>query len=239
MGSAKFAGFIVVVFCLATSLQFTLMTVFGVNTIAAGPMAILYALLVLYHALVPVVTPPIIKLFGVSINSKTITYIATIYLALHRGPASLIPAFTGLLAGIIYYYELVLPWQSFRLPEFLREFAKSYILPLIGSDPPLTAEQRRRQQILQQQQEMQRQQIRQMQRMGMTPEAIQQLQQRLTEAQNVGGGGGGGVPPPAPPPSEEAIAQLIDLGFNRATVIAALQRANNDVSIAANHLLSS
>lgn len=45
------------------------------------------------------------------------------------------------------------------------------------------------------------------------------------------------VPPPEPP-SEDAIINLISMGFERDAVVQALQDSNNNVEVAANRLLS-
>lgn len=45
------------------------------------------------------------------------------------------------------------------------------------------------------------------------------------------------APRPPPPPPEEAIAQLTSMGFDRESVIRALQQTDNNVEAAANRLL--
>lgn len=57
------------------------------------------------------------------------------------------------------------------------------------------------------------------------------------------GAGGGMLPPqmaaaPPPPPSEDAIEQLMALGFDRERALVALQSTDNNVEAAANRLLN-
>ena len=43
--------------------------------------------------------------------------------------------------------------------------------------------------------------------------------------------------PPPPPPSEESVESLMNLGFDRSTVLRALEASGNNLDAAANRLL--
>ena len=62
--------------------------------------------------------------------------------------------------------------------------------------------------------------------------------QQLIPDARFGGGGFASQRIPVQPPSEDAIANLVGMGFERQAVIRALQASGNNIEVAANRLLS-
>ncbi|KAF1319611.1 Protein kinase, partial [Globisporangium splendens] len=148
---------------------------------------------------------------------------------LGRNPNTLLSFTPGALFGLLFSST---PLARLRLPSFLLT-ALGIFRPLFDVVPASAVALQRQRRVL----EAQR-------RLG-----VRNNQQNMPAGQGFrdqllpGAGGmmGGGMLPPhmaAAPPSEDAIQQLMALGFDRERAITALQSTSNNVEAAANRLLN-
>lgn len=254
MGSRKFGTF--VFFTSALSVVFQIICSQTLHDGGArynpGPYPLLGALLFLYHRYTPRLHPRFFGALGFDFSEKAITYFFALQAIFSGGIATLIPAVCGAVGGYICSAPS-LPMHKAEMPDFVYDvcgavggaLADEGHRPIVmsrrhagaagggrrGGVPAgagaATGGNRRQQQRL-------------------VPDAGGFGEPGAAMGMGMGSMGGAAAPPqpqfeappPPPPPSEEAIAQLTGMGFEREAVIQALQRSDNNVEVAANHLLS-
>lgn len=232
IGTRKFVSFCVVSTTLSVTLQLAILSTTSLleegRALSTGPFGPIFSLMVLYFAYIPAIGTPIA---GARINHKLPVYLAGLILATNEGKASLIPSCCALFAGILTFFQM----KKLIMPEWIAKFGQRYIEPLFRGDTPPGPNGPAG-------------------RFG----ARQNGGMRAMYYDNFAAGGGAaepgqddvllpnffGMPPPAaavntlPEPSEEDVATLLAMGFERAAAIGALRRHGNDVSRAADSLLS-
>uniref|UniRef100_A0A6B2LAT5 UBA domain-containing protein n=1 Tax=Arcella intermedia TaxID=1963864 RepID=A0A6B2LAT5_9EUKA len=234
MGSRKFCSFLGLSMIQSTFYEILFLYVKKEGVTFYGPYSMIFPQLVQYYCEIP-------PLSDLAMNDKSIAYGLSFYLLASRVPASGYHAFFGLVSGIIYKMEFF-KLDRVLVPDYLAEFCKNYILPLI-EDPlsnsrhgtiALQNPQAIQSQLLQQR--MIQEQLMQLQNQGLNPGINPALNPGLFHNQNLWNMFG---PEPAmrQPPSEENITTLVNLGFQREHVIIELQRCNNDVELAGERLL--
>lgn len=214
MGSEKFGAFLFFSATVATSLLSGLSLILQLNPVP-GPYALIYSFIVLHHVYVPVTSPHMLTVFGVSFSEKAIFYLTALPLALSSGIDSLLPTACGFIAGCLYVTD-VGGVQAWRLPQPVERFFQR-LGPLVATPPPAPPRPRR----------------------GAGggsrggdgsgirgADSLARQETRAPERE-------------LPPPSEEDILNLMGMGFEREQVVAALTSSGNSVQIAAERLLGS
>jgi len=225
MGSSKFGGFTAVVISLSTLVQIATYVILPGVKFAPGPYSFIFACFVLFWTEVPATYR--FRLAGISATDKLFTYILGLQLLFSNSPHSVLSGICGILSGLIYRSES-LGLQKFRLPKFVNNLFKRFVLPMVESSRP--SSQR--------------------------PTTIPISNNRPAAAPPTFANttfGVQGYPeqllpgathmnfptPPAlrSPPSEESIELLTSMGFQRQEVLDALARCNNNVEMATHILL--
>ncbi|CAN0013747.1 unnamed protein product [Ectocarpus sp. 4 AP-2014] len=242
LGSKKFGAFAAVTSALALPFEATAGVYFGTVRLTPGPIPLVFALVVVYYAIVPPSKPRYFGVLGLDFSDKAFTFVVAGMLASCEGWDSIVPAVCGALVGGLYLMD-TMSIQAVRFPNVVHRCFSRLSRPFMsgrrgspfpgGAAPPAARAARR------------------------PPRPAQGL---LGPARGRGGGGGGlfsfftpvrqgstrlrnassSPPPPLPPqpPSEEAVASLMGMGFNRAAVVQALQQTGNDSYTAVNMLVS-
>jgi hypothetical protein len=183
------------------------------------------------------------SIFGVSFSDKSFTYFLALQMMLNSGLASVLPATSGLVLGLLYTAN-VLYLSSFRLPKALTSFCKRYVDPWWNAEVAVPAAAARRN--------------------GNDRNAFDDDDQYELAGMNVGNrnrpagtlnaaaGGAGGTrrrnaSPRVQNPAEfdgsgvvvdqAALERLVGMGFERARAEAALRQTVNDENAAVNRLI--
>jgi hypothetical protein len=223
MGLEKFVALFVAVTTLSTSLVAGLSLSLGVAP-ATGPYSFIYAMLVLHHSFIPETQPRMFRFLGKDFSDKAPFYLVALPLLLSQGAASVLPGVCGTAAGWLYTSD-VGGIQHWRLPAPLNR-ALRLVGPLVASRQPAVPRPR-----------------------GRAPPAGDRDRGNGTGGNaghgggHTGGNAGEGAPDATPvrplgPPPEDAIVNLMGMGFERDQVVAALAESGNSVQIAAERLLS-
>jgi len=224
MGSAKFGGYTTVIFTLSTLLQIASYVLFPSARFTSGPYSFIFASFILYYSEIP--STYRFRIAGISATDKMFTYILGLQLLFSSSPQSMYSGLCGLLSGLIYKSK-ALGLQRFRLPPFINNFCKQFILPLVQSShrpqtrpTPLPNNT------------------------GRAPAVPNPFQQNAFAQgysdQLLPGNSPFGIPNAqafAAPPSNDSIEMLTSMGFSRQAVMDALARCNNNVELATNILL--
>mmetsp|Transcript_16798 Transcript_16798/g.50246 ORF Transcript_16798/g.50246 Transcript_16798/m.50246 type:complete len:460 (+) Transcript_16798:199-1578(+) len=104
--------------------------------IAPGPYFLIYALLVEYWSVIPVLSR--FTVFSVQITDKAFTYLLAFQLMFLQGSASFLAALSGILAGLVYRavkrsFNIE---ASMRCPQSLEQFCQRHILPHVHCPAP-------------------------------------------------------------------------------------------------------
>ncbi|EFJ44592.1 hypothetical protein VOLCADRAFT_118724, partial [Volvox carteri f. nagariensis] len=160
-------------------------------------------------------------------------YVLGLQLLMSAGRASLLVGGTGLVAGLIYKFNL-LGVKRLRFPSFVRRFFANTLGTLLSSDTAAPAAHPTATNAA---------------AVGGTAPGARRGGGRTAAAAAAaatgggggGGGGGDGVPsaPHLPGPTREVVEQLVAMGFGEAESIRALQLTNNDLEQAVGLLLNS
>uniref|UniRef100_K3W5T0 UBA domain-containing protein n=1 Tax=Globisporangium ultimum (strain ATCC 200006 / CBS 805.95 / DAOM BR144) TaxID=431595 RepID=K3W5T0_GLOUD len=226
MGSRKFGSLVVFILSLTSGLELAaLMSAPSLaRQIPGGPYALLGALAVFFNKYIPKLYPRSFSFSGLNFSDKSSTYLLLIVM-LGRNPNTLLSFAPGALFGLLFSST---PLARLRLPSFLLT-TLGIFHPLFDVVPASVVALQRQRRVL----EAQR-------RLG-----VRNNQQNMPAGQGfrdqlLPGAGGGMLPPhmAAAPPSEDAIQQLMALGFDRERAITALQSTSNNVEAAANRLLN-
>eukprot|EP00735_Rhodelphis_limneticus_P007629 TRINITY_DN20211_c0_g1::TRINITY_DN20211_c0_g1_i1::g.30398::m.30398 TRINITY_DN20211_c0_g1::TRINITY_DN20211_c0_g1_i1::g.30398 ORF type:complete len:373 (-),score=19.43,sp/Q8RXQ2/RBL18_ARATH/33.19/1e-30,UBA/PF00627.26/3.1e-06,Rhomboid/PF01694.17/0.00075,DER1/PF04511.10/0.0078,DUF1751/PF08551.5/0.012 TRINITY_DN20211_c0_g1_i1:361-1419(-) len=264
MGSYLFSSFLAIVISLSTIIQVALATILPPSVpLATGPYAIIFSAIALYLYEVPHTYR--YRVYGFTFSDKIFVYGLATQIILSSYPSSLIPAFAGFLAGMLYRSEAI-PLHRLRLPSPLVSLGSKYFVPLLEEpDVPVA---RRNQQNPQQQQHPHRARANMHPAAGAAagPAARTRAQsgQGYDDVLIAPGAGSRWGRRPTPgrmdnqradatpsgqqqqPPSsisapimipEEAIQSVMALGFDRNRAVAALTMSGGDVPFAINQLL--
>ncbi|KAG0715110.1 Ubiquitin-associated domain-containing protein 2 [Chionoecetes opilio] len=176
------------------------------------------------------------SVLGIPITGKTLTYLLGLQVC-STSAATAISAFSGIIAGIFYRYNILYVQQVPWVPGWLARGASATLARLLASPPPpegpagATLELQRQEQIESWEQEMMMNRAREMRnRPGANGAVHPFMQNFIGRRQN-------NPAHPNPPPTEEQVQTLVEMGFDRQRVINALQTCNNDVNTATHLLL--
>lgn len=135
-GSVKFASFALVSTILAITLEFLSLLLFqrvGLNNIAMGPSALIFAMLYQYSRIVP--SAYNFRMFGVPLTNKSLVYLLALQMAISRLPSSAAVALIGVFTGQIYRSDLA-NLKAYRISPSVVKFSTRFLLPVIGSLRP-------------------------------------------------------------------------------------------------------
>eukprot|EP00903_Cladosiphon_okamuranus_P015126 g13989.t1 len=237
LGSKKFSAFAAVTSALALPFEATAGVYFGTVRLTPGPIPLVFAMLVVYYAIVPPSKPRYFGALGMDFSDKAFTFAVAGMLASCEGWDSIVPAVCGALVGGLYMMD-TMSIQALRLPgvvyrcfsKLCRPFGSS---PRRGGGGSFFGG-------------------------GSGPPPARRTMRRPSRAGQAllgpGRGRGGGLfsfftpaqqgstrlraPPSLPPPSEETVTSLMGMGFDRSAVLQALQQTGNDSYAAVNLLVA-
>eukprot|EP01035_Chromulina_nebulosa_P017009 gene17009-22511_t len=230
MGIKKFGAFIMISYLLSIVLQIAAIVIvsslgFENYIPSSGPYFIIFSLTYLYYAHVPHLQSRRLGVLGIDISEKSWIYVLLIQLLLSDGFNSSGSAFIGWLIGFIYDSNTV-GIQNIRLPKFVENVLSilSNFLHSLFFRPTIPNMQQHGVPIgrdigigalsdFNEYRDMLR------------PNNLNNNTRYIPSVYN------------PEPPSEDSIATLMSLGFDRATVIQALQATDNNLDAAANRLL--
>ncbi|TMW68124.1 hypothetical protein Poli38472_007796 [Pythium oligandrum] len=238
MGSRKFGSLLFFVLFITAALQMSALLSLPMmlaRRLPPGPYALLGALTIFYLKFVPRLQPKAYSLLGLHLSDKSSTYFLLLVI-LARNPRTLLAFLPGMFLGVLFSST---PLSKLRLPSFVCTIL-SIFHPFFEVVPASLIAQQRQRRLLEVQRRLA---MRNQNQNGAAAGADAQgfRDQLLPGAGGVAPGVGGGMMPPrmvATPPSEDAIQQLLALGFDRERAIAALQATDNNVEAAANRLLN-
>ncbi|CAD7699146.1 unnamed protein product [Ostreobium quekettii] len=210
-GTGKFGGFAFTTGALSYGLQLGLQAAYRLRRgMPTGPYGLIFASFVPFILDVPPTSR--FTVCGLQMTDKAFVYLAGIQLILSSGVGSTMAAVCGLMAGLTYRANLF-GMKQFRFPRWLSRFFSATLGRLLDAR-------------------------------GNTAPRVQIYVPR--NQQQIPLNSGGHVPrqmqqphpsPSAVEPSQEAIAQLMGMGFDQERALWALQAANNDVEVAINMLV--
>jgi len=215
----------------------------SIDFLPSGPFFVFMPLLVNYFLDIPNANTT--RFLGFPVTGKTLTYIMAFQLA-STSRGSMVSAFCCLISGVITRCNFLGITENFKIPKSWSNLVHSTFGWLLESEGPhegqyemgATLEIQR-----QQQAELYEQQM-------LLNMATQRIPNFATLPRNprdqngiIGGGAVNRQPamernPPATVADDASVEMLVEMGFNRASAIRALQRSNNDIPTATNMLLS-
>lgn len=232
MGSRKYAVFLL--FTWVISLIVQLLIGFMTRSIGytlvptPGPYFFVFAQLAFFYRYIPKLYMTQYVLFGLEFSEKSGIYLLALQLFFSDGIRSAIAAFSGILAGYLYYKNVFLV-QRYRLPKVFENVFK-FVSAITSSLLPEQRPRGGRNQTQAGQQPRARQPTPNMNNTGNNDFDIhdfETLGRHFGRAANM----------QLPPPDEESIQTLMALGFDRDAVVNALRQSGNNVDAAANVLL--
>ncbi|KAF4526996.1 hypothetical protein B566_EDAN001543 [Ephemera danica] len=223
-GSHKFSSYLLATCTIATLIEVGVvcgLRALGLDwhqggLLPAGPYGLIFPLFVNFFFDIPRVATT--HVLGVPVTGKTLTYLLGLQVC-STSTASLVSGLCGVLLGIQRYLVI---------PSVVARACDATLGRLLRSQPPTlgpigaTLEIQRQQQMEQLEQQMLMARARDQRRHAQ--------QHDLAED----GAGPSGMQQQG---SEEQVALLVDMGFDRASVLDALRAANNDLTMATNLLL--
>ncbi|CAB3370442.1 Hypothetical predicted protein [Cloeon dipterum] len=240
-GSHKFSSYLLATGLLATLFEVAVVSSirqFGLHDglLPPGPYCLIFPLFVNFFFDIPrIVTTHVV---GIPITGKTLTYILGLQVC-STSSANAVTALCGIAAGLVWRSG-ALNWL--RLPSFVARACDLTIGRLLRSQPPsqgalgATLELQRQQQmeLLEQQLQINRARDHRTRHGQGYAETLvgpdhHGWQPNQNEAQQAGLN--------AAEQQEEQVARLVDMGFDRESVVNALRAANNDLNTATNLLL--
>jgi len=121
---------------LAITLEFLSLLLFhrvGLNHIAMGPTALIFAILYQHSRIVP--SAYNFRIFGIPLNNKSLVYLLALQMAISRLPSSAAVALIGVLTGQIYRSDLA-NLKAYRISPSALNLSTRFLLPVIGSLRP-------------------------------------------------------------------------------------------------------
>lgn len=234
LGSRKFGSVLVFVLFFSGALQLVALTSVPwlAKIIPGGPYSVLGAFAVYYHKFIPKLHPRTFSVWGLNFSDKSSTYLLMLVLLVRDFHAS-VPFFVGTFFGALF---TLTPLGKLRLPSFLCTIF-NFLHPLFDVVPASTLMLQRQRRVLEAQRRVNARFNR-----GRPGQGFRDQLLPGTGGMIPGGDlAAGGMLPPrmaASPPSEDAIQQLMALGFDRERALQALQETDNNVEVAANRLLN-
>jgi hypothetical protein len=211
MGTSKYGAYALICCGIGYAIEAGLATTAAHRTSASGLYSLLFANMVAFFLEVPSLQR--FSVLGISLSDKVFIYIAAVQLLLSNAHQSAVSAAAGVVAGVVYHSGFLGLWKL-KLPKLVEDLFNASIGRLLGG--PTTTQQ-----------------------IFVTPATPPQ------GGGGFGGGGGGFAAIPARPrtmppiePSEEAVQQLVDMGFDPDRSRQALRQANNNVEAALQALLN-
>ncbi|KAI9981332.1 hypothetical protein PInf_009028 [Phytophthora infestans] len=240
LGSRKFGSILVFVLLISGALQLAALTSspWLAKTIPGGPYPIIGAFAVYFNKFIPKLHPRSFSVWGLHFSDKSSTYMLMLVLFV-RDFRALIPFMGGSFLGLLFRST---PLGRLQLPSFVCSIL-GLLHPFFKVVPASTLALQRQRRAL----EAQRRVNARFNRGRPGAPAVQgqgfrdQLLPGAGGAMPGGALAAGGMLPPhmaAQPPSEDAIQQLMALGFDRERALQALQTTDNNVEAAANRLLT-
>ncbi|CAH0482918.1 unnamed protein product [Peronospora belbahrii] len=244
LGSRKFGSIVVYVLLISGALQLAALTSGSssvVELIPGGPYSVVGALSVYFNKYIPKLQPQTFSVWGLHFSDKSSTYMLMLVL-LARDYHALIPFLGGSILGLLFRST---PLGRLRLPSFVCSIF-GLLHPLFEVVPASTLALKRQRRAIEAQRRLDA-------RLNRGRPALPAVEGQGFRDQLLPGDGGmlpggvlgvaagGGMLPPymaAASPSEDAIQQLIALGFERERALQALQSTDNNVEAAANRLLN-
>ncbi|KAF1779230.1 Ubiquitin-associated domain [Phytophthora cactorum] len=203
-----------------------------VFTIPGGPYAVIGAFAVYFNKFIPKLHSRLFSVWGLHFSDKSSTYMLILVL-FARDFRALIPFLGGSFLGLLFSST---PLGRLRLPSFVCSIF-GLLHPLFDVVPASTLTLQRQRRAL----EAQRRVNARFNRGRPAAPAVEGQGFRDQRDDAGGAPAAGGMLPPhmaAAPPSEDAIQQLMALGFDRERALQALQSTDNNVEAAANRLLN-
>lgn len=231
-GSTKYSGLLFGSYLLSIGLITVTLWLFHtfniqLDPLPSGPYGPLFSLFIPYYCSIPRVA--ITQVMGVPFTGKSFNYIIGLQLA-SGSVESLVLAFIGLIAGILYACNF-LGIQQVKIPSAFSYICYKVLGCMIETKVPnnelplgATLELQRIQKIELLEQNQIQAQVQQSLR------NVSQIRNFPSNLMNISD---------MSPPAENQVQQLVDMGFNRDHVLNALRLSNNDTNIATNFLLSS
>ncbi|EGZ11475.1 hypothetical protein PHYSODRAFT_516571 [Phytophthora sojae] len=244
MGSRKFGSILVFTLLISGALQLAALTSapWLAKMIPGGAYPVIGAFAVFFNRFIPKMSPRSLSVGGLHFSDKSSTYLLMLVI-LARDYHALIPFLGGSFFGLLFSST---PLGRLRLPSFVCSIFGLFH-PLFDVVPASTLALQRQRRALEAQRRLNA-------RFNRGRPAAPAVEGQGFRDQLLPGAGGmmpGGVPaaaaaaggilPPhlaAAPPSEDAIQQLMALGFDRERALQALQSTDNNVEAAANRLLN-
>ncbi|XP_072434136.1 ubiquitin-associated domain-containing protein 2 isoform X1 [Chiloscyllium punctatum] len=255
-GSRKFASFLLGSWVLSAIMDLLLVEALhhtfdmSVNILPSGFLGPIFALFVPFYFSIPSVQ--VVQILGrFSITNKTLVYIMGLQL-LTSSTTTWILAFSGLLSGIVYHYNVLKVQQLLCVPKWVTRCASFILEPLFSSADPTdeapigmgaTLEIQRQQRMEMLDQQIMLAQLNQNNRRHRWQGGLinwnrlfPPLRNRFP-ANNQQQESGLNRPSTVAPVSEEQVARLMEMGFSRVDAMEALRATNNDLNMATNILL--
>ncbi|KAG7383758.1 UBA/TS-N domain [Phytophthora boehmeriae] len=250
LGSRKFGSILVFVMLITGALQYATLTTnpWLARMIPGGIYPVLGAFTVFYNKFIPKMSPRSLSICGLNFSEKSSTYLLILVL-LARDYRALAPFLSGSFLGLLFSST---PLGRLRLPSFVCSFF-GLLHPLFDVVPASVMALQRQRRAMEAQRRLHARYNRQGRPGAPADDGQGFRDQLLPGAGGMMGGAGihppaaaapaaaGGMLPPhiaAAPPSEDAIEQLMALGFDRERALQALQSTGNNVEAAANRLLN-
>lgn len=259
-GSHKFCSYLLAVCTVATMLELT--TVYAlrqldiyISYLPTGPYELIFPLFVNYFLDIPRVAQ--IHIMGVPVTGKTLTYLLGLQImSTNRG--SMVTGICCLLAGLICRWNVFRIQQWIRVPDFLSKIAALTLKWLLNSSPPqegtlpmgATLEIQRQQQLELIEEQMllaraqefrERGNLQNYNRREEWDNAFNMRQRRSNprEESLQGENYSANIENESTfPIVEEQVQRLVEMGFDRQSVIRALRNSNNDINLATSILLT-
>lgn len=217
LGSRKYVCWLIAVYLVAIPLIWTVAMIIITGEddrlTYAGPYPTLGALLYLFYRYTPRLHPRFFGVLGFHVSEKVIPYAFALQMMAYQGMATLIPTVCGCVGG-----WLAISYPMDVIPNGVADFFSSCASRLLVEGPPGMLAPR-------QQQHHHHAPLQQQPRVA---PVRQQPPPPLPR----------GAQPPPQPPSQVAIEQLTSMGFDRDTVVRALEQSNNSVERALDRLLT-
>uniref|UniRef100_UPI00398E7EB3 ubiquitin-associated domain-containing protein 2 isoform X2 n=1 Tax=Pristiophorus japonicus TaxID=55135 RepID=UPI00398E7EB3 len=255
-GSRKFASFLLGSWVLSAFMDLLLVETLhhtldmSVSILPSGFLGPVFALFVPFYFSIPSVQ--VTQILGrFSITNKTLVYIVGLQL-LTSSTTIWILAFSGLLSGLVYHYNVLKVQQLLCVPKWAARCASFTLEPLFSSADPthetpigmgatLDIQRQQRTELLDQQ--IMLAQLNQNNRRHRRQGGLINWNRLFPPLRNRYNGNnqqqesGLNRPSTGAPVSEEQVARLMEMGFSRVDALEALRATNNDLNMATNFLL--
>jgi UBA/TS-N domain len=215
MGTSKYGAYALISCGIGYAFEAGLTATAAHRTSASGLYPLLFANMVAFFLEIPSLQR--FSVFGITLSDKAFIYLAAMRLLLSNAQQSAVSALAGVVAGVMYHSGF-LGLRKLKLPKLVENLLQASIGRVLGG--PTTGQQ-----------------------IFITPAATQGGAGGFGGV-GLGGLGVGGEPIPARPrtmppiePSDEAVQQLLDMGFDAERARQALRQANNNVEVALQTLL--